>query len=98
MSAESAAALQIAMGDYRVTGDAAALQEAAQGHLAASRELETVLGEYTALQQARDAGDVAAGAALGELAAELQPLREAREIAGGNLPGGGHAAAAGIGD
>ena len=56
MSAESQQALEVAAGDYRVTGDAAALQEAAQGHLAASRELETVLGEYIAVQEAAAAG------------------------------------------
>ena len=97
MSAESEAALEEAAGYYRATGDAAALQEAAQSHLAASRELETVLGEYTALQQAAAAGepyDADEYAALGQ---ELTYTRMARAFTEGNLPGTGHSASAGIG-
>lgn len=94
MSAETAAALEIAVGDYRVTGDEDALTAAAQAHLDDSRPLEDVEAEY----QAMAAGEDYDAEALGELGTELTHLRQAAAITAGNLPGTGHAATAGIGD
>ena len=108
MSAETAAALEIAMGDYRVTGDTGALQEAAQAHLRASRPLgavatavaeqvDGVLPQYVALQKAKDAGEPYDPDEFAALGTELSYTRQAQAFTEGNLPGTGHSASAGIG-
>lgn len=108
MSDETAAALEIAMGDYRVTGDGEALKAAARAHLDASRPLGVlpsegaelaagVLTEYQALADAMAAGKPYDEQALAGLATELTYLRQAAAITAGALPGTGHSASAGIG-
>ncbi len=101
MSAESQQALEEATGYYRATGDAAALQEAAQAHLdamdVAGRTPETVEGEYRALQEFKDAGEPYDSDEFAALSTEVTFARQARAYAEGNLPGGGHVASAGIG-
>ena len=111
MSDETAAALEIAVGDYRVTGDPDALTAAAQAHLDASRPLgvlpvpsegveqvDGVLTEYKALADAMAAGEPYDAEELAALGTELSVTRQAAAITAGNLPGTGHAATAGIGD
>ena len=109
MSDETAAALEIAVGDYRVTGDPDALTAAAQAHLDASRPLgvlpsegveqvDGVLTEYKALADAMAAGEPYDADELAALGTELSVTRQAAAITAGNLPGTGHAATAGIGD
>lgn len=88
MSAGSQAAFEIALGDYRVTGDADALIAAARAHLDDSRSLEQVLADY---QEAPDDD------ALAVLGTELTFIRQADAICAGSLPGTGHTASAGIG-
>ena len=97
MSEETAAALEIAVGDYRVTGDPDALTAAAQAHLDASRPLETVLGEYQAVAGAVAAGEPYDPEELAALGTELTYTRQARAFTEGNLPGTGHSASVGIG-
>ena len=98
MSDETAAALDVAALDYRVTGDGETLKAAAQAHLDASRPLETVLGEYAALQEAMAAGEPYDPDELAALGTELSVTRQAAAFTAGNLPGTGHSATAGIGD
>lgn len=97
-NAETAQALEIAMGDYRVTGDAEALQQAARAHLDASRPLEDVAGEYRAVAEAAHSGEDYDAEEFGALGTELTFTRQAGAIASGSLPGTGHSASAGIGD
>ena len=89
MSDESAAALEIAVGDYRVTGDPDALKAAAQAHLDASRPLETVLGEYQAAADAMAAGEPYDADALAALGTELSVTRQAARSPRGTCPAPG---------
>jgi hypothetical protein len=92
MSDETGAALAAASGEYTRglqagKADLGPLTEAATAHVAASRPHDEVLAEYTALQDARDAGepcDLEAFAALGQ---ELGVLRMAVATLGGYPPG-----------
>jgi hypothetical protein len=97
MSDESAAALEIAAGDYRVTGDGSMLTAAAQDHLNASRPAGEAAAEYTAVAGAMAAGEPYDAETLGTLGTELTYARQAEAYAAGRLPGTGHSASAGIG-
>ena len=98
MSDETAAALDVAVLDYRVTGDGEALTAAAQAHLDASRLLEDVTADYTAAAGAMAAGEPYDADALAALGTELSVTRQAAAFTAGNLPGTGHSASVGIGD
>lgn len=97
----TAEALEVAIGGYRVTGDAAALQEAARAHLdaarAAGRPPETAEGEYTAVQEAVAGGQAGLAGELAALSTEVTFLRLATAYDEGSLPGTGHSASVGIG-
>jgi hypothetical protein len=73
------------------------LLAAARAHVKAARPLEDIKAEYDALQAAQSEGEAVDGAALQDLADELQPARMAIEVLRGNYPGTGHTASAGIG-
>jgi hypothetical protein len=97
VSDESAAALETAAGDYRVTGDGEALKAAAQAHLDASRPPAEVAAEYKAVVDVIAAGEPHDSEALDRLGTELTYARQAEAYAAGSLPGAGHTASAGIG-
>ena len=89
MSDETAAALDVAMLDYRVTGDGEALKTAAQAHLDDSRMLETVMGEYQAVAEAMAAGEPYDAEELAALGTELSVTRQARRSPRGTCPAPG---------
>jgi hypothetical protein len=99
MSGETEAALSAAAGEYTRglqagTADLGPLTEAATAHVSASRPHEQVLAEYTALQDARDAGEPFDAAAFADLGQELGVLRIAVATLDGHPPGLAHVASA----
>jgi hypothetical protein len=99
MSDETGAALVAASGEYTRglqagTADLGPLTEAATAHVAASRPHDEVLAEYTALQDARDAGEPYDPEAFTALGQELGVLRIAVATLGGHPPGLAHAVTA----
>ena len=101
---QAKAAYKAARREAGVTGrdpdlvDAGPLKAAAQAHLGASRELETALAEYGALQAQESAGQPVDRGTYAALGQEVSTTRSAAANLAGNLPGAGHSAAAGIGD
>lgn len=104
MSEETALAYRQAQQEYRqaLTGgeaDPADLLAAAEAHVKASRPLGEIKAEYDEIQAARhERGETVDEARYQALASEIAPVAEATQNLAGNLPGGGHAASAGIGE
>ena len=73
------------------------LDVAAVAHIAASRPHDVVLAEYSAMLDARDAGEPCDVAAFGELAQELGLLRLAKASVDGHPPGLPHSITTGPG-
>jgi len=99
MSDDTGAALVAASGEYTRglqagTADLEPLAETARAHVAASRPHEQVLAEYTAAQDARDAGEPGDPEAFAALGQELGMLRMAVATLGGHPPGLAHAVTA----